>query len=74
MSSRYLIVGVRDVVLLPVSRRKSRTDFGKPGYGGACHRYRFTIYALKTERLPLDREASAAMVGFYLNANKLDSC
>jgi Raf kinase inhibitor-like YbhB/YbcL family protein len=56
---------------------QSRTDFGKPGYGGPCpppgapHHYIFTVYALKVKALDLDANASAAMVGFYINANKL---
>lgn len=65
--------------LLPKGAVQTRTDFGKPGYGGPCppegdkpHRYVFRIVALKTEKLPLDRNASGAMVGFYLNQNKLD--
>ncbi|MBJ6725596.1 YbhB/YbcL family Raf kinase inhibitor-like protein [Geomonas sp. Red875] len=59
---------------------QSRTDFGKPGYGGACppvgnspHRYIYTVFALKTDMIPLDSDASAAMVGFFLNADKLAS-
>lgn len=61
----------------PVSAVQGRTDFGKPGYGGACpppgkpHRYIFTVYALKVESLPLTEEASGAMVGFYLGQNSL---
>lgn len=61
---------------LPAGSIQSRTDFGKPGYGGPCppvgdkpHRYQFTVYALKTETLPLDENAPAAMVGFYLHQN-----
>lgn len=63
---------------LPEGAVQGRTDFGAPGYGGACppeghgpHRYVFTVHALKTDALPLDAEASAAMVGFFLNANSL---
>lgn len=58
---------------------QSRTDFGTTGYGGPApppgkpHHYRFTIYALKVKSLPLTADASAAMVGFYVNANKLAS-
>lgn len=62
--------------LLPVGAVQSRTDFGKLGYGGPCppagdkpHRYQFTLYALKTDKLPLDENAPAAMVGFYLHQN-----
>jgi Raf kinase inhibitor-like YbhB/YbcL family protein len=54
------------------------TDFGKPGFGGPCpppgekpHRYVFTLYALKLEKLGVDPGATAAMTGFMLNANSL---
>jgi len=62
----------------PQGSIQSMTDFGQPGYGGPCpppgdkpHRYVFTVYALKVDRLPLQKEASGAMVGYYLNQNKL---
>ena len=52
------------------------TDFGQPGFGGPCpppgdkpHRYIFTVFALKVDQLPLKKEASGAMVGYYLNQN-----
>ena len=55
-------------------------DFGAKGYGGPCpppgdkpHRYVFTVFALKTEKLDVPANATAAMVGFNLNANKLAS-
>ncbi len=44
-------------------------DFGKPGYGGPCppkghgpHRYRFKLYALDMERLPLGPDAKVEEV------------
>ncbi len=62
----------------PTGAVQSRTDFGKPGYGGPCppkgdkpHRYIFTVYALKVDKIDADRDASGALVGFMLNANKL---
>jgi Raf kinase inhibitor-like YbhB/YbcL family protein len=62
----------------PAGSVQSRTDFGKAGYGGPCppagdkpHRYVFTVYALKVDKLPLDENASGAMVGFYLNQNTI---
>lgn len=65
---------------LPAGTVEGRTDFGTPGYGGACppagdkpHRYIFTIHALKIPRLDLPTDASAAMVGFMLNMNRLAS-
>jgi Raf kinase inhibitor-like YbhB/YbcL family protein len=63
---------------LPAGSIQSRTDFGKPGYGGPCppagskpHRYVFTVYALKTDKLPLDENSEAAMVGFYIHQNAI---
>ncbi|HEX4975161.1 MAG TPA: YbhB/YbcL family Raf kinase inhibitor-like protein [Pseudomonadales bacterium] len=64
--------------LAPTSSIQSRTDFGGPGYGGPCppvgdsaHRYQFTVYALNVDHLPLDENASGALVGFYLNQHAL---
>jgi Raf kinase inhibitor-like YbhB/YbcL family protein len=63
---------------VPQGSIQSMTDFGHPGYGGPCppagdkpHRYVFTVYALKVDQIPLQKDASGAMVGFYLNQNKL---
>ena len=63
---------------LPDGAVQSRTDFGAPGYGGACppeghgnHRYIFTVHALDVEKLDLPPESSAAMVGFMVNAHTL---
>jgi Raf kinase inhibitor-like YbhB/YbcL family protein len=57
---------------------QSVTDFGQAGYGGPCppagdkpHRYIFTVYALKVDQLPLKKESSGALVGFYLHQNTL---
>lgn len=70
--------GTVEANLLPVGSIQSRTDFGQPGYGGPCppagskpHRYQFTVYALKVDKLPLDENAPAAMVGFYAHQNLL---
>jgi Raf kinase inhibitor-like YbhB/YbcL family protein len=63
---------------LPAGAVQGRTDFGKPGYGGACppkgdkpHRYILTVYALKTDKIDLNGEASGALVGYYVNQNTL---
>ncbi len=63
---------------MPAGAVQGRTDFGAPGFGGACppvgsapHRYIFTVFALKTEKIELPADASAALVGYMLNANKL---
>jgi len=64
---------------VPKGAVQSKTDFGTHGYGGPCppqgdkpHRYVFTVYALKVDRIDADENASGAMVGFMLDANKLD--
>jgi Raf kinase inhibitor-like YbhB/YbcL family protein len=58
---------------------QSRTDFGKPGYGGPCppkgdrpHRYIFTIHALKVDHVDVDQDASGALAGFMIDANEID--
>ena len=64
---------------LPEGAKEGRTDFGKPGFGGACpppgkpHRYIFTIWALKTDKLDVPEDASPAMVGFMTRMNALGS-
>jgi Raf kinase inhibitor-like YbhB/YbcL family protein len=67
-------------VPLPDGAVQSRTDYGAPGFGGACpppgdkpHRYIFTVYALKVEKLDLAPDTSPAMVGFMTKANALGS-
>lgn len=64
--------------LLPAGAVQSRTDFGATGYGGPCppvghgrHRYIFTVHALSIDKLPLDENSPAAMVGYFLNQNSL---
>lgn len=64
---------------LPEGAIQSRNDFGMPAYSGPCpppgdpaHRYVFTLWALKADALPLDRNASGAMVGFFLNQNVIE--
>jgi len=63
---------------LPAGALQGHTDFGTPGFGGACppvgdkpHRYIFTVFALKTDRIDVPDEASAAMVGYMIHANSL---
>jgi Raf kinase inhibitor-like YbhB/YbcL family protein len=65
-------------LLAPEGSVQSKTDFGTQGYGGACppigdkpHRYQFTVFALDVEKLPLDVNASGAMVGFNLRQHTL---
>lgn len=65
---------------MPAGAVQGNTDFGTPGYGGPCppvgdkpHRYIFTLYALKVDRMDIPAGATAAMVGFNITANKLAS-
>jgi len=72
--------GTADGKGLPAGSLQGKTDFGTPGFGGACppqgdkpHRYIFTVYALKTDKLDVPAEGTAALVGYMINANKLAS-
>lgn len=63
---------------LPAGAMPLRTDFGTPGYGGACppagagaHRYVFTLHALDVPHLDLPSDAPAAMAGFLIHAHSL---
>ena len=65
--------------LLPPEALQGRTDYGTHAYGGACppkgdkpHRYIFTVHALKIEKIDAPAEASAALIGFMINANALE--
>jgi Raf kinase inhibitor-like YbhB/YbcL family protein len=78
--SNALVAGAGDPAAgkAPKGALQMNTDFGKAGYGGPCppagdkpHRYVFTLYALKLEKLGVDASATAAMTGFMLNANSL---
>lgn len=70
--------GAGDGGLLPQGALQSRTDFGSAGFGGACpppghgpHRYQLTVHALDTDKLDLDANAPAAMVGYFLGQHGL---
>ena len=56
----------------------ARIDFGVPAWGGVCppqgdkpHRYIFTVYSLKTDKLDIPADATAALAGFMINANQI---
>lgn len=64
---------------LPKGAVQSRTDYGTPGFGGACpprgdnaHRYQFTVFALDTEHLDLEPDSSGALVGYFLNSHVIE--
>jgi Raf kinase inhibitor-like YbhB/YbcL family protein len=63
---------------LPKGATPVRIDFGVAGWGGVCppqgdkpHRYIFTVYALKTDKLDIPADATAALAGFMINANSI---
>jgi len=62
---------------LPGGAAQVATDFGAPGWGGPCpppgkpHRYVFSLYALKVEKLDIPAGATASLAGFMINANAL---
>jgi Raf kinase inhibitor-like YbhB/YbcL family protein len=63
---------------LPKGAAMNRIDYGFAAWGGPCppegdkpHRYVFTVYALKTDKLDLGADATAAVAGFMTNANAI---
>ena len=63
---------------LPVGAVQNRIDYGVAAWGGTCppkgdkpHRYIFTVYALKTDKLGVPADATAALTGFMIHANTL---
>lgn len=71
--------GSADGKALPAGAVQGKTDFGGPGFGGACppagdkpHRYIVTVYALGTEKIDVPADSTGAMVGFMIHANMLD--
>jgi Raf kinase inhibitor-like YbhB/YbcL family protein len=65
---------------LPQGARHGRNDYGTMDFGGACppagdkpHRYILTIHALKVDKLEVPADASPALIGFMLHANRLGS-
>jgi Raf kinase inhibitor-like YbhB/YbcL family protein len=64
--------------LLPAGAAQATTDFGTPGYGGACppsgapeHRYVITVHALKTEHASVPQGATPAVVRFVLHTQTI---
>jgi Raf kinase inhibitor-like YbhB/YbcL family protein len=72
--------GASGTAKMPSGAVEMRTDFGTAGYGGPCpptgdkpHRYIFTLFALKVDKLEVDPQATAAMVGFMTRANTIST-
>ena len=69
--------GVADGSKLPSGCAQVNTDFGGPGWGGPCppvgdkpHRYNFTLYALKVDKLDATG-AGASLAGYMVNGNAI---
>jgi Raf kinase inhibitor-like YbhB/YbcL family protein len=65
-------------VNLPKGATNVRIDYGFAGWGGPCppegdkpHRYIFTVHALKTDKLDIPADATAAVAGFMTNASTI---
>lgn len=62
---------------LPAGAVEGNTDLGKPGFFGPCppvgrvHNYLYSVYALKVDKLPVDKTASPALTGFFLWQNTI---
>jgi Raf kinase inhibitor-like YbhB/YbcL family protein len=70
--------GKADGSAMPAGAKSVANDYGTPGYGEPCppvgdkpHRYVFTLYALKVDKLELPQGAHAPVVGFVANANTI---
>lgn len=61
----------------PASALQLRNDLGQVGYSGPCpppgkpHRYEFTVWALKSDKLKLDAKTPAALGGVMARADAL---
>ena len=75
----WLVVNIpANVSEIELGAGSAGTDFGAPGYGGPCppegdhpHRYLFTVFAVKADKLDVKADTSAAVVGFNLHFNTL---
>ena len=61
---------------MPAGAIESITSFGNRGFGGACppegdkaHRYIFTVFALDTDKIEQDANATPNLIGYMLNAH-----
>jgi Raf kinase inhibitor-like YbhB/YbcL family protein len=70
--------GAENSKLIPPGALTIRSDFGTLAWGGVCpppgdkpHRYTFTVHALSVDKLELPANASPALAGYMINANRL---
>ena len=70
--------GAAGGAFLPPGAKHVRIDYGVAAWGGVCppegdkpHRYIFTVHALKTDKLDVPADGTAALAGFMINANTI---
>ncbi|HUY03443.1 MAG TPA: YbhB/YbcL family Raf kinase inhibitor-like protein [Rhodocyclaceae bacterium] len=70
--------GTIDSTSLPKGALQTRIDYGVAAFGGVCppkgdkpHHYVFTVYALKTDKLEVPADATAALTGFMIHGSAL---
>lgn len=70
--------GVVKSTTLPPGAVQNRIDYGVAAWGGTCpplgdkpHHYIFTVYALKTAKIDVPADATAALTGYMIHANML---
>jgi Raf kinase inhibitor-like YbhB/YbcL family protein len=70
--------GALNSTTLPKGAVQGRTDYGVAAWGGTCppqgdkpHHYIFTVYALKTDKIDVPADATAALTGYMIHANTL---
>jgi hypothetical protein len=68
--------GTADGAKLPAGAKQGATDFGTLGDRGPCpptrakpHRYSFRVHALKVDKIDVPENATAALIGYNVNAN-----
>lgn len=65
--------------LLPKGAVQGLNDYGEKKFGGVCqtggkkHNYVITLYALDVEELKLPKNASPAMISYFLNMYKIST-
>lgn len=70
--------GALNSTTLPEGAAQNRIDYGVAAWGGTCppkgdkpHRYIFSVYALKTAKLDVPADATAALTGYMIHGNAL---
>lgn len=80
VSVNFMPAGAGVNTTVPAGAKQGRNDFGEHAYGGACppvgngtHRYVFTVYALKVDRLDVGTDASPEQIDAAVRGNSLGS-